>query len=940
MFIEFQIDAAKFLTRFSHTLETANLCITNTFQLPGQSDTFLLDRLVIEQAFLQNDSGVTEIGQPIELYLTGLSELYTSQSNPPVAAPYRIRLFFLLNIVRKNNTPEFNVTFIRVDPGALPIDAGTLFHLMESHLPATKPAPIDLTAINNLVGEQMTLVNAGVGLKSDASLLAIRLEVDAADFGSSAAWDQFKAGKIDNHLLGKDWSLLLDGRLMAAPVTQIFVNAMSKAEQADKWNPKSDPVGRWNPLANIPRVTVTFSGEVPDACQCFLWSENISLDVTAEVDLSVPSPDKIRSVTQLSYDVTDEFDLFCCEFTTAFGWWFFGLKYLQQGTLDGWGYLGGLALGPAAVFIGAIYKASNMKLSDLGGLNLPSTCTENKDSNEITCTKDIQFPSNPIMGKPTLDIISALTEGPLLAGTLGLLLDQVQPTLVAIGVNQFAWSLVDSCDPNSGFQVSAFILIQNTGALPLHICQTPTVFDIVQQPDHSDKFQPDPLNQFQPFLTYKKTIDSGGVGEIRIVVPEKKVKQAYLKKPYDCDVLIQSDGGARLITIAGLTLLSDEEKQKMKLGAEVNPNCLGLPIWSAGTWNPKWAVDPGPEGNVVEHLWQLIVAGLDATDQIGVHDAHNLLLATATPQGSVVQLSALTAPLVGGSELAITRSAAIPAKELPARGARTKGRSSKQHQDHVVTMKQVALVQQAEVQLKSPCRHLAVDRLQGHPALIVTTSGGLTVYDVTVPSAPMVIHQLNRSGLYGTMMWGKSLLAWGDRGLELMPQDLPSSTKATRTAGGKRVIKVVRAAAHLYALTDTGVDVYDRDLQKVGHVSIKGAGHIAVTGRVLVVGDGRGLWLYDLTRPQSPRKLAFHTVKTITDLSDPHTTTGQNLIFVGSVGGGVIFDLSGGDLREITRYATVPWFVRAVEIGKTLARLKPDRRVITIYTGEKTMNLP
>ena len=444
MFIEFQIDAAKFLARFSYSIETANLCITDTFQLPDQSDTVLVDRLIVEPAFLQNDSGVTEVGQPIELYLTSLSRLHTSQSNPPVSLAYRITVYFLLNIVRKNNIPEFNVTFIRVDPGTLPIGADTLFHLMASQLPDNKPAPIDLKAINNLVGKQLTLVNAGVGLKSDASLLALRLEVDSADFGSNAAWDQFEAGKIDNHLLGRDWSLLLDGRLIAAPVTQIFVNAMSKAEQANKWNPKSDPVGRWNPLASIPRVTVNFSGEVPDACQCFLWSENISLNVTAEVDLSVPAPDKIRSVTQLSYDVTNEFDLFCCEFTTAFGWAFFGIKYLQQGNLDGWGYLGGLALGPVAVFIGAVYKASNMKLSDLGGLNLPSTCTENKDANEITCTQDVSFPSNPIMGKPTLNIISGLTQGPLLAGTLGTLIDQIQPVLVAIDVHQFTWSLADS----------------------------------------------------------------------------------------------------------------------------------------------------------------------------------------------------------------------------------------------------------------------------------------------------------------------------------------------------------------------------------------------------------------------------------------------------------------------------------------------------------------
>ena len=344
--------------------------------------------------------------------------------------------------------------------------------------------------------------------------------------------------------------------------------------------------------------------------------------------------------------------------------------------------------------------------------------------------------------------------------------------------------------------------------------------------------------------------------------------------------------------------MSDDEKQKMQLGAEVNPNCLGLPIWSAGTWNPKWAVDPGPEGNVIEHLWQLIIAGLDATDQIGVHDAHNQLLAAGTPQGGVVQLSALTAPLAGSSELAITRSAAAPAKGLPPRRARARGKSSKQHQDHVVTMKQVSLVQRSEVQLKSPCHHLAADYLEGHPALLATTSSGLYVYDVTAPSDPKAIHQLKRSGLYGTMMWGKSLLAWGERGLELMSRDLPASIKDIRAVGGKRVIKVVRSAAHLYALTETSVDVYDRNLQKVGHVSMRGADHIAVTGHVLVVGDRRGLWLYALTQPESPRKLAFHAVKTVTELSDPHTGIGQNLIFVGSAGGGAIFDLSGGELSS------------------------------------------
>ncbi|HTP11241.1 MAG TPA: hypothetical protein VMP08_23460 [Anaerolineae bacterium] len=929
MFIEFQIDAAKFLTRFSRDIATANLCITDTFQLPGQSDTFLLDHLVVEQAFLQNSSGVIEVGQPIELYLTNLSELNTSQSNPPVSLAYRITLFFLLNIITKNDTPNFNVTFVSVNPGALPVDEPTLFHLLESQLPANKLAPIDLKAINHLVGETMILVNAGVGMKSDASLLAIRLEVDATDLGSHAAWDQFKMGAIDNHLLNMEWSLLLDGRLIAAPVTQIFVNAMSKAEQADKWNPKSDPFGWWDPLANIPRVTVSFSGEVPDACQCFLWSENISLDVTAEVVLSVPAADKLRSVTQISYDVTDEFDLFCCEFTTALAWWFFGANYLQKGKIN-WGeYLGGLALSEG-VFWGAVFEAGNMKLKDLGGLNLPSECNESSDGNAITCTQAVSFPSNPVMGQLTLDTIWGLPDGPVLAGMLGTVFDPTPPVLAAIDVKPFTWSLVDSCDPNSGFQASALILIENNGGLPLHICQTPTVLD--------DKRQPDPLHQFQPFLTYKKTIDVGGVGEIRIVIPEKQVKSAYLKKPYNCNVLIQSDGGARLITIPLLMLLSAEEKQKMQVAAEVNPQCLGLPIWRAGTWNPKWAVDPGPEGKVVEHLWQFIVAGLDATDQIGVHDAHAQLLAAATPQAGVVQLSALTTPLTGGSELAITRSARAPATEQLAHTARSKGKASKQYQDHVVMMKQVALMQQAEVQLKAACRHLAADRLEGHPSLFVTTTSGLSVYDLTVPSAPEMIHQLNRSGLAGVMLLGKNLLAWGDRGLELLLRDLPSSARDTRPAKGKGVIKVVRSTSYLYALTNTSVDVYDRHLQKAGHVSISGAEHIAVTGRVLVVGDRRGLWLYDLSRPPSPRKLAFHAVKAVTDLSVPHTSAGQNLIFVGSAGGGGVFDLSDGGLTEITRYASVPWFVRAVETGKTLVRLKPDRKAIAIYTGDKALN--
>jgi hypothetical protein len=63
---------------------------------------------------------------------------------------------------------------------------------------------------------------------------------------------------------------------------------------------------------------------------------------------------------------------------------------------------------------------------------------------------------------------------------------------------------------------------------------------------------------------------------------------------------------------------------------------------------------------------------------------------------------------------------------------------------------------------------LAAGRYHGSDAVFATTSIGTEVYDVTISTPPTLMAELSLPGVNGLVGWQDRLLAWGERGLELV----------------------------------------------------------------------------------------------------------------------------------------------------------------------------
>lgn len=194
-------------------------------------------------------------------------------------------------------------------------------------------------------------------------------------------------------------------------------------------------------------------------------------------------------------------------------------------------------------------------------------------------------------------------------------------------------------------------------------------------------------------------------------------------------------------------------------------------IWNLiGEYNPKWSVDPGPEG-VGEgigdlHVWSTVVTNLGPRESVSLIGASGQLLgeATAGARGRV-QLDAAVVPSTGDTEVTISRSGiSVPYADYVKACRELSQHAVDSTSSGLLITTQVQLGRIATIPLGAAATSLFVTQNGGVPLLYAVTAKGLQTWDLS-GDEPKQIGQEAIDGLAGAAIWQEKLIGLGRFGL-------------------------------------------------------------------------------------------------------------------------------------------------------------------------------
>jgi hypothetical protein len=298
---------------------------------------------------------------------------------------------------------------------------------------------------------------------------------------------------------------------------------------------------------------------------------------------------------------------------------------------------------------------------------------------------------------------------------------------------------------------------------PLRLCHWEVVND--------DTFYTDKLGQFkkQFFNVEQLSIPGNSWISIELTIGVGDVVDGYAEPEpstgYPLKLLVQTNGGARVITVDGFSRISADEEQALALKIEIERPLTCSNYVPGGSWhegahgfNPKWAVDPGPQ-SLPERQWtRLIAAGLEAGDQVTVYntESNSLISTTTATRAGVVSADAVVKP---GVQLRITHAIPSPPerKSRPTadRGPRT-------------LLIQRRLTRFSTIECGEPVKAVAASLVHRAPMVLVALSGHQLVYELTDPNAPRLERIEREEGLSGLARIPQGWVAWGNFGLRVL----------------------------------------------------------------------------------------------------------------------------------------------------------------------------
>lgn len=740
---------------------------------------------------------------------------------------------------------------------------------------------VDLTKALNSLGPVPQTVWAGIAASAQFDRVELRLEVQVGGGkGSSdvASWQRFyQQQDLDDLVEGDDWALLVDKDLLIGGVLGQVKDSISKESG---FHLDSGPDVSWNP--GTPGLNITFNGDALNACQCFWGTQDVNVDVSIDVALSVEN-NQLRQDLHLNHH-TNQSDLLCCELTAVLFWPVIGGKMVGDGKMTLSDFILGMELGPAFIFLGAIVTAANKATPFTPGV----ACTKDpQDENHITCVAALSLNPTPDRCSTNDDVrllqaVRGVASGLVLTGSYQ---DrELKPPIVAANATQFAWAMPGvNCSGElvGGFAAEALVEVsRSSGDIDFWFC------DAVAVGPYAAEFAPFISVEFDycPMRAY-----------VRVSAPN------YL--PDACSVLVTTSGGARLVTFDPMPELTQQMIDDFVAAAQkwrLETCYTKVDDWwkYSHRFNPKWAVDPYVGESPGERLW-LVAAGElqpgDSIHLIGPQD-QSLAIGHASSAGTLT-VSAIT------DQLTLVREAA--------------GHSSghaKRAKQYRLTIKQVQLVQRSVLELGSPALRIRGDRIDGEPMISVVTEEGLQVWTIDRQGGARLYRELQVGGLIGVLADASTFVAWTREGdvFRLSPRDL--------VKGGSAAI--LRAG--------------ESDVPK--GVSGNVAGQFAIVAGRPIRAAKQGLERLDIHGDRF-EPLTGYMMGRVTGLSLVRSRRDQLLVTLAS-GESRLLSIDDGGVVQLTHeFGRRPEVEGIIRAGDWLTQLEDDRTHLRLYATAGTRTL-
>lgn len=783
MFIGVQFTATTLGGLFSEGLKRLDLCVTDQF------DGYVVDHIDIDpttkfgtgSAFTavipvsgHGDTSVqanaVSYSQDVTVHVVSVSDLVTNDAAPSTTLGVPFTIVFDLRFDVSGSSTALTLAYQSVTSSFATSDQlNQLDTILKTHLPPQTEA-LDLVALTAGLGVVGSPAQAGAGVSGDGSLVEFRLELTSvAASDNLVAWEGFFSKGPDTDFTGggsQDWALWLTVDGLEESLSALFTNGM-KGSTSFRLDSTVDVA--WQP--SKPGFVVTFNGDVINACTCFWSTIDVNVDVTVTINFSIDSG-------LIRYDVhsdhsSNQWELFCCELTSALFWPVIGAIMMGGGQIDVGDYVLGWLGGPLGVFIAGIVAASTQS-TPIPSSAIGPTCTKDDDS-DFHCLVAIPQsgpPASPC-GPPAVDnrvptTVSGISAGVVLPGILAVAgTDTVrrasQPTL-ACTVNDFSWVFpAPTCSGIEGsFTMSASIVLTGSGDIPLLFCGASVIGDNA--------------SAYQAYLTVEFSY-CPMVITVHVDVP------VGLPDEGPCQVLVQTTGGARVVTLHPIPQPTPEQIKEWQQAVERwrLENCYTLldPWYRLfHRFNPRWLVDPPVDAgdpSREEHVWEVVVAGAVPGDRIGAFGPGGEQLdAAQVDAAGVVRLNVVTTPELPGGGLRtesasgpVTDTAQRSVRELAVQRLRSGAAVGTGHRVKIeMMMKQVLLIEQAQLLAGRSPEALLLSSRNGHRVLLVTHNGALSTYDLTNAASPRLVEQ-QLLGLVGSRRTGRNTLVGWDNGCVL-----------------------------------------------------------------------------------------------------------------------------------------------------------------------------
>src|SRR5262249_27738959 len=142
------------------------------------------------------------------------------------------------------------------------------------------------------------------------------------------------------------------------------------------------PDGTWSAPGGAPHISITFSGAVRNACDCFFRTIDVDVDVTVEVEISIASLGVLRVHSTYDWDA-DDLEVVCCVVTAGlYGAWL-------AGSFGGWAGPIGAVAGAVIGFVGATLAAAIAAAKVKAPLPTIPSCTGDDDAKVLDCTQPV-----------------------------------------------------------------------------------------------------------------------------------------------------------------------------------------------------------------------------------------------------------------------------------------------------------------------------------------------------------------------------------------------------------------------------------------------------------------------------------------------------------------------------------------------------------------------